>query len=120
MDATVIPPKPGIFDAMAVLDEDKTELDKVLELLLDSKNIAHNTELSRNEITAFSTLKTIGTKYDLSVLKEFLAENMVLRVSKGRQGRKEWVKLVSRFNLSEENEMDMAPKPGGFRRFFRR
>lgn len=99
-------PQLGLADAvvMAAGDE-KTELDKVLELLLDPKNIGHNTELSKNEILAFSILGTLARRHNLPVLKEFLAENLVLRVSKGRAGRKEWIKIVGRHLAQENAEM---------------
>lgn len=89
-------PQLGLADALIATEEPKEDLDKILELLLDPKNIAHNTELSRNEITAFSVLATMAKRHNLPVLKDFLIENLQYRVSKGRQGRKEWVKIVSR------------------------
>lgn len=107
----------GLSDALAVMDDEKTELDKVLELLLDPRNIQHNTELSKNEITAFSVLSTLAKRHNLPVLSDFLAENLVLRVSKGRAGRKEWVKIVAR-HLQQEQE-GVAPT-GGLGRYFRR
>lgn len=112
-----IPPVPvlGLQDAMLAMEGDETELDKVLELLLDPKNIQHNTELSKNEITAFSVLATMAKRHNLPVLSDFLAENLVLRVSKGRAGRKEWVKIVAR-HLNQENAEQMAEKRGFFGR----
>lgn len=99
-------PQLGLNDALVMAaGEEKTELDKVLELLLDPKNIGHNTELSKNEILAFSLLSTLARRHDLPVLKEFLAENLVLRVSKGRAGRKEWIKIVGRHLAQENQEM---------------
>lgn len=96
-------PQLGLSDALVMAaGEEKTELDKVFELLLDPKNIGHNTELSRNEILAFSILGTLANRHNLPVLKEFLVENLVLRVSKSRAGRKEWIKIVGR-HLAQEN-----------------
>lgn len=113
-------PTLGLSDALAVMDEEKTELDKVLELLLDPKNIAHNTELTRNEITAFSVLGAIAKAHpELTALRDFLKENLVLRVSKGRAGRKEWVKITSRQLAMVDQNQDQK-KPGGFGRFFKR
>lgn len=112
------PPRLGLSEALVMAEEDKSELDKVLALLLDPKNIAHNTELTRNEITAFSVLGTIAKRYSLEVLRGFLDENLVLRVSKGRAGRKETVKIVSR-QLAMENQMGMVDgeQRPGWRRF---
>lgn len=87
----------GLSDTLALMEDEKTELDKVLELLLKPENIAHNTELNKNEITAFSVLAAIAKAYPtLTALQDFLEKNLVYRVSKGRQGRKEWVKITSR------------------------
>lgn len=83
-------------------DEERSELDKIFEQLFDPENIAHNTELTRQEITAFSVLGTLADKYDLAVLKQFLVQNLVLRVSKGRAGRKEWVKIITKMTSDEE------------------
>lgn len=106
----------GLQEQLAVLEEDKTELDKVLELLLRPENIQHNTELSRNEILAFSVLTAMSKQYRLEVLRNWLAENLVLRVSKGRQGRKEWVKIVSRFGSYPGGEFEQGR--GGISRMF--
>lgn len=110
-------PELGLQDAILEMQEEKTELDKVLALLLDPKNIAHNTELSKREILAFSTLSTLDKKYRLSMLRNWLDENLVLRVSKGRAGRKEWVKIVSRqLTIAEQNmEMQNPPRKSWFR-----
>lgn len=109
-------PKLNLQDALAVMDEDETELDKVLKLLLDPANIQHNTELSRNEITAFSILRALGKKYKLEVLDDFLKENLVLRVSKGRAGRKEWVKITSRqLAMADQNSQYGGPQPQSWR-----
>jgi hypothetical protein len=116
------PPHLNLQDALAVMEEEKTELDKVLELLLDPKNIQHNTELNRNEILAFSVLSTICKAHpELSALKTFLAENLVNRVSKGRAGRKEWVKITSRQLAVAEAAagMEGQARPG-MSKYFRR
>ena len=109
-------PELNLSEALAVMEEDKTELDKIFELMLSEKNIAHNTDLNQNEILAFSMLSMLARKHDLDALKMFLLENLQLRVSKGRKGRKEWVNIVSRYaNTNEEDEM-----PGRLARMFGR
>lgn len=97
-------PELGLSDALMDIDEEKTELDKVLELLLDPKNIQHNTDLTRNEIVAFSVLATLAQRHNLPVLQEFLQHNLTLRVSRGRAGRKEWVKIVARHMEQPQQE----------------
>lgn len=116
MSETEKVPPIDIEEALSLVEDEKSELDKVLELLLDQNNIQHNTELNKREITAFSVLATIAKKYDLSVLNGFLKENLVLRVSKGRAGRKEWVKIVARHL---DHQMEEEEKKGSSR-WFRR
>lgn len=78
-----------------VAEED--DLEKVIKTLLDPANIHHLTELEPDEITAFTTLGTMATKYDIKLLKDWLAQNLLLRVSKSRKGRSEFVKITQRF-----------------------
>jgi len=110
-------PKLGLMDAIMEVDEERSELDKIFEQMLSPDNISHNTELSRSEITAFSVLSGMAKKYDLDMLKGYLMENLTFRVSKGRGGRKEWVKIVSR-GLGQENEF--GAQGGRFGNFFQR
>lgn len=114
------PPKPipelNLSDALAVMDDEKSELDKIVELITDPANIQHFTELSRAEIMAFSVLSTMEQRHPLPVLTQFLKENLVLRVSRGRQGKKELMKMVARTMAMEQAEESRQ----GFRRFTRR
>jgi hypothetical protein len=89
------------------MDDEQTEMEKVIKVLLDPKNIGHLTELNRNEIIAFSTLSTIAIKrVQLDTLRVWLAENLVFRVSKGRGGRKEMIKVTSRqLQFADERAM---------------
>lgn len=89
-------PDVGLHDGMMEIDDEKSELDKIFKQLLDPANIAHNTELDQEEITAFSVLAVLADKYDLTVLKQFLLENLQLRVSKGRRGRNEIVRITAK------------------------
>lgn len=98
---------PRLMDAMLEAEEDKTELDKIFEMVLDPRNIQHLTELSKNEILAFSVLGPLARKHDFELLKAFLAENYLNRVSKSRAGKKELVKILSR-GLSHDDELNSA------------
>lgn len=113
-----LPPQLGLSDALLVQQEERTELDKIFELLLSEENIHHNTELNRNEILAFSVLATMGRRYNLPVLQDFLKENMKLRVSKNRRGRDEWVKIASRQLQNEA--LEQLQQGSRFGNFFRR
>lgn len=100
---------------MAVDDEERTELDKVLENMFDPENIGHLSDLNSREILVFSVLDSLSTKYPLPALRRFLEKNLVLRVSKGRGGRKDLVKIFSR--ALQQDDMENT---GGFGRWFGR
>lgn len=108
----------GLSDILAVQEEEHTELDKILELLLDPENISHNSDLNNNEILAFSVLSTLASRHKLPVLQEFLKQNLLLRVSKNRKGREEWVKILSR--QLEKDDYTNALEGSRFGRFFGR
>jgi hypothetical protein len=120
-----VAPKPlpqlGLSEALLLQNDEKpSELDKIIEMILDPANIAHNTELSRNEVTAFSVLSTLASKHNLPVLTEFLKHNLILRVSKGRKGRGELIKILNR-QLAAQEQTGMDPHLNQTRRgWFRR
>lgn len=97
-------PEVGMMDALLEVEEEKSELDKIFEQFLDPRNIRHNSELTVNEITAFSAAGPMAEKYNLTELKRVLLENLILRVSKGRGGRREWVKIIGRQQDYEETK----------------
>lgn len=115
------PPVVGLDRALLVEDsKEETELDKIIKMILDPANIAHNTELSRNEITAFSVLSTLSQKHNLPVLTEFLKNNLILRVSKGRKGRAELIKILNRQLTAQEQITSGMGSPERRRGWFRR
>lgn len=90
-------------DLGSMLEEstEKSELDKIFKQMLDPTNIHHNTELTEDEITGISTLYSLHNTmkekgYPLKALETWLLDNLKLRVSKNRAGRKEWVKITTR------------------------
>lgn len=93
---------------------EKTDLDKIFEMMLDPKNIDHFTELNSAEITAFSTLGSMAEKYmPGGVVHGWLLKNLRMRVSKQRKGKAETVKITSRLPA------DMQQQKGGGWNFFR-
>jgi hypothetical protein len=104
-DTPAIPAQLGLAEALLMQDKELSELDKIIEMILDPNNIAHNTELTRNEITAFSVLATLASKHNLPVLREFLKQNLILRVSKGRKGRQELIRILNREMAMQEQSM---------------
>lgn len=93
-----------IQDALALIDDEETEFDKVMRLMLDPTNIEHNTELTKNEIAAFSALMPMCEKYSLKLGARYLKHAMAQRVSLNRGGRKEWVKILSRRSENQEQQ----------------
>ena len=112
------PPELGLSDVLLEAADEPSEMDKIIAMFLDPKNIHHLTELNRNEVTAFSVLAALAKKYQLEFLKDFLAYNLIMRVSHKRGGRKEFAKIVSR--LPQMQDDGMIQQPGGWRRFMRR
>lgn len=103
----------GILDGLD-MGQEKTDLDKIFEMMLKDENIEHFTELNAGEITAFSTLGSLHEKYmPAGVALKWLKKNLKMRVSKGRKGKTETVKITSR--LPQEQPMQR----GGFGGFFR-
>lgn len=92
-----------IDDAFSEAQE-RSELDKIFERMLDPANIHHNTDLSLEEINAFSTLATMAEKYDIKILKQWLLENLKLRVSRNRKGRTEAIKLTGNYSNKSDDE----------------
>ncbi len=110
------PPKLSLSEALLMQDEEKSELDKIIEMILDPANIAHNTELSRNEITAFSVLSTLYKRHPTAfpALGNFLKENLILRVSKSRKGRAELIKILNRQMQQQELDLQQTRARGFF------
>jgi len=82
------------LDNLTTLEEDVPEDtpgidEKILEILLNTKDINLKTELNDKEILEISRLEILSQKTNNNVLNEFLTTFKELRVSKDRQGRKE-------------------------------
>jgi len=81
------------------IPEEESSNAKILEILLDNKNINLKTEVSDGEILELAKLETVANKLNNNILAQFLTTFKELRVSKNRQGRKEIVG-----NIREEEE----------------
>ena len=95
--------------------QEQNDLDKIIEKFFNDANIHHLTELSKDEVTAFSILGQMAEQYNLPPLSAFLKKNLKLRVSHKRAGRKEFVRITQR---REDPPQD--PYSGGFFSRFRR
>lgn len=117
IDESNLPGNPQNLDSLYEQSDTKSEMDKILEHLLKPENIYHNTELSEEEITAYSTIGPLALKHDLRAVKEFMVQKLQMRVSKNRQGKQELIKIVSR---GMNNPMDVNQQRPGFWNMFRR
>lgn len=97
------------LDSMLSADDEKSELDKIFELMLKPENLHHVTDLTNDEINAYNILGVIANRYGLKILKEWILTGLTLRVSRNREGRKEIIKLSSRNpqNMMDENRKRM-------------
>jgi hypothetical protein len=104
----------GVLDGLDV-GEEKSDLDKIFEMMLAPTNIYHFTELNAAEITAFSTLGSMAKKYmPKGVVHGWLLTNLQMRVSKQRKGKTEAVKITSRLPAEQGPQ-----RGGGWGNFFR-
>lgn len=113
-------PDLNLQDVLLEVQEEETELDKIFKIVLSPDYIRHNTELTSNEITAFSVLGSIvNQRPELVALRDFITENLTLRVSRKRQGKKELVKMAQRALNQEDSEFSHGGN-GTWGRYFRR
>ncbi len=97
------------------MGEELTELDKIFDHMTKLENLHHYTELNSSEITAFSTLGVLAKKYDIQLYKDWIIENLKLRVSKKREGRRELVKVTAR-NAYQDQPQQQTSGMNFFRR----
>ena len=87
------------LDSLSTFEENRekpedSEREKILQILLESKDINLKTELSDTEILEISKLQVISNSIVSPSLDLFLLNFKELRVSKNRQGRKEIVGAI--------------------------
>ena len=92
-------PIPDMFGSMMQGDSEQLQ---VLKELFTDENIDQKTELSDEEINLFSRGDIIADKFKLPLLKKYIHKFEKLRVSKLRQGRKEFVETAK--NREEAGE----------------
>ena len=111
------PSASGLLEAVVLEgDGEQTDLEKIFEQLLDERNLSHLTNLTSNEVTAFSLLGPIAKKYELEFLQEIITENLAKRISLGRGGRKDFVKILSNRLQQEYGKEDHSRGFWGRRR----
>jgi hypothetical protein len=68
-------------------------LGKIMALLANEDKYKLITELGDGEISHFAGLLAIADTYDIQLLKNYLKNYLLLRISKKRQGRKEIIEM---------------------------
>lgn len=91
------------------IGEEKNDLDKIFDKMLSDDNIHHFTELNAGEITAFSTLGVMASKYKVKIVQKWILDNLKYRVSKGRKGKGEFVKITARGGYQENSPAPRSP-----------
>jgi hypothetical protein len=86
-----------------IIEPTESDSDKVLEILLDRKDINLKTELNDKEILEIARLEVLSTKINSPSLASFLSKFKELRVSKDRQGRKEIIGAIQGNNTKSSN-----------------
>lgn len=112
-EETPAPPGIGFADQMVTMEEEQSELDKIFERMLDPNNLTQNTNLSKVEAVKFARLAVLASKYDWDTLKEELVEALQHRVSIQSAGRKDAVRLATRYDDREDRD-----DRSGFAKFF--
>lgn len=82
------------------------------KLLLDKRDVEVKTELNDTEISNMSKLLLVAERYDVPVLHHFCHNMMTLKISRRRQGRREFIQGL---HADEKREM---PQQGMLSRLF--
>jgi len=75
--------------------QSSSDLKQVLDHLYKDGNILELTDLTQTEINKFAILFTYSTNYGFTELRQLILNNLQMRVSKGRKGRDESVKIAN-------------------------
>ncbi len=95
-----------MVDIEAFLDREKTDDERVIKELLDTKNnMETKSDLNDANIIEVLKLKHIAKKYRLKELDELIDLFMKLRVSRNRLGRKEFIEAIQ---ANRENKESMG------------
>ena len=90
------------------------EIARAVTILADPQKTKMFSDLTRQEVYDFADLLQIGEDFNLRWLKGQINKILVLKVSLGRKGREELVKVISRAEEKIREEVRRILKP--FRR----
>ena len=92
-----------IPESMPSGSDDKSELSKVTEILLNEQWGRRKTNIRQQLISAITTLDTIGHIYDISFLQEWIPSYCEYLTSVEGKGRQDIVD-ITRYRLDQETE----------------
>ena len=101
---------------VSAIEKDLTEIqqkDKLQEAynqLFSDLNLQKITELTHNEITKISILKTYADYYGFEELSNLIDNFLRHRISLKRKGREEHVKIASAEVIREEKRLELSEK----------
>ena len=85
---------------LPIIEEDmfttgsKTDFSKSLEVMYNNENPEKKTDLNPKQIAKLNQIREMGEFYDIPLLNNLYDRFISLRVSKGRKGREEGVKMT--------------------------
>lgn len=92
-----LPQQTDVMSALMEPAEEKTDLSKVVDQLINTDNhsyiLERLTELDQTQINSISILLEYSEKYEISVLKGFIYKYLSLMFSKNRHSRSEIVDM---------------------------
>lgn len=85
----------GVVAPTDVINGDNEYLGKIVEEVYSVEDIEVKTDLNQAQIDAYSLAQEFHARYNVPVLEGVVKRRMVLAVSKGRKGRKEFARIAS-------------------------
>jgi len=90
-------------DFLGDISTSEEALGKIMALLADETKKFMITDLEPDEIVSLSGLLAVASKYNINILRDFIYYLMLLRISKGRKGREEIIRLGGARMEAQEN-----------------
>lgn len=84
------------------VDQPKTDLAKVSELLLDDQYYRRKTNLKNREITLLATLDSIAQLYGISFFESWIPNYCEYRTSESGEARKQ-ITEIAKYSIDREN-----------------
>jgi hypothetical protein len=90
-------------DFLGDISTSEEALGKIMGLLADESKKFMITDLDPDEVIHLAGLLSVAEKYNITILRNFIYYLMLLRISKGRKGREEIIRLGGARMEQQEN-----------------